>query len=923
MKHIFDPACVIFTLLLGSVLALSQTEFLAFTAPTGTVAIHISEATAKGWDTLATDTADGNLALAHSHTSGWKYWHIYGFLMEQLRSDGTPFTVVSDADIADGRLMVTDADRAADVEAGRPPRRRGMPKYAVIFSLANTCASAAVAAGVDGFVLAGGHAVVGSTSWTRDSACGIRELPAYQPNGVASAPRVIASAENEFLGYPASATIDAKSDNLWLNAITDRLPTWIEYRFEHPAGLLPTIARVALLHSTYEERGFGYTYRIADYAVQISSDPGCKDGTFSTVASDHGNDINREYQVISFAPRPARCVRIVVRSSYERTPYSYSDVTQWVGLAGFQAFDANDNALIRNADVAGDPWRPLGLRPLKVDGCFDHLRRTDPGFSDALLSHFEPDGKTRGYRLATNQKTSGYDQRHHWGQAVTIATPPGEQPATVLAVDDAVIDPNGASICFSGSEKPIFAKRQRGQGWYLYSASFNSLAGWSMHSSVSYVYGVYRHAIDQAHRDSGLPNVRLGAWPWPYVAGFMTRHDHWSHFGFDGNPSTLLDNTLAALIEHNRDALTGGQTPRDFPVKGSYFLLNEVAGVGKSALPEGSGACASGPAACDSQIRSTVQQLLSLGAELGTHSYRPSTNPDGAGFLDERNKLQAYIGASINPGIYVSHGAYAHFDQDDGILVGVQTMADNGVVAKGDDAFGAHPHFALKISSDAISSYGNHARWKLVEIPATAYATQPKAEPEQWPGWLGVISHEIASEPSACNTDSTPPRLCMQKAVDLVYRLGGIINVYDHIGDSRLTNPTAAQFAAYIDYTQALPFVYTTSTRDIAQWWTLRDGIRVSRRHTCGDTGNSLRIAIEGTSSRRISLDIDLPNVSTTDPQVGVGGKTMPKCPPLASGAELKTWLASAAVGSGCYIREGNRIRVGVPAPSSVFVNWP
>jgi hypothetical protein len=922
MKQVFGLVCAIVILSVSSVSALSPTDFSAFTVPTATVAIHVSEATDRGWGTLATDPADENLALAHSNGRGWKYWHIYGFLMEQLRSDGTPFTVVSDTDVADGRLIVTDADIAADGLAGRPARRRGTPKYSIVFSLANTCASAAAAAGIDGFVLAGGHAVVGSTSWTRDGTCSIRELPPYEPSGPASAPRVIASAENEFPGYPASATIDDKSDNLWLNAITDQLPTWIEYRFEHPTGLLPTIARVAILHSTYEERGFGHTYRIADYDVQISTDPTCEEGTFSTVASNHGNDINREYQVISFAPQLARCVRIVAQSSYERTPYFYSDVTQWVGLAGFQVFGADDSALIRNAKVASDPWHPLGLRPLGVDGCFDHIRRTDPGFSNALLSHFESDGNVRGYRLATNQTATGYDQRHHWGQAVVIATPPGEPSATVLAVDDAVVDPNGASLCASGPEKPIFATRHRGKGWYLYSASFNSLAGWSMHSSASYVYGVYRHAIDQAHRDLRLPNVRLGAWPWPYVAGFMTRHDHWPHFGFDGKLATVTDNTLAARIERYRDALAGGQTPRDFPVNGGYFLLNE----GTNALPEGTSACAEGPAACDPQIRSTLQQFLILGAEFGSHSYRPQTDAGGAGFLDERNKLRAYIGTDADPSIYVSHGAYAHFDAD-AAYVGIQTMADTGIVAKGEDAFGVHPHLALRMSTDAITRYGDHARWNIVEIPATAYATQPKAEPEQWPGWLGVISHEIAADPLACTADSTPARSCMQKAVDLVYRLGGVINIYDHIGDTNPVflnkNPTPVQFAAYIDYAQGRPFVYTTSTRDIVRWWMLRDGIRISRTPTCGDAGNVVRIALEGTSSRLLSLEVDLPSASTADPAVSVDGRIMPKCPPLASGTELRNWLASAAVTSRCYVRAGDRIRVGTPAPSSVVVSWP
>lgn len=112
--------------------ALSPAQFASVTTGTASVAIHVSEATDAGWSTLATQPipSDSYFHLAHA---SWKFWHIHGLLMEQLASDGTPFVVVSDADVAAGRLVIGDADIAEDIAAGRSARRRGSPKFAAVF----------------------------------------------------------------------------------------------------------------------------------------------------------------------------------------------------------------------------------------------------------------------------------------------------------------------------------------------------------------------------------------------------------------------------------------------------------------------------------------------------------------------------------------------------------------------------------------------------------------------------------------------------------------------------------------------------------------------------------------------------------------------------------------------------------------------
>lgn len=1044
--------------------------FANFSSDTATVAIHVSEATSLGWNGIGSE--GGFFGNAHSQALGWKYWHIYGFLMEQLRSNGTPFKVVSDADIRSGILRNLD----------------GSPSYQTFFSLSNTCVSDEVATEIDAYVLAGGYAVVGGTSWRRGANCKQRALPKYSSEAkfkITSGPRqVIATADTEFSstysplrtidanlnnqwinaindplptkiqyrfedsvdGYPTigsvelehsafagengeistysylineyeiytsshpnclessfslaaankgnnkwrerqitgfsprtvhclrinilssyvttpyqgydttqwvgltgfqafdqygnaliethglpvvaessgnfsgtynpATTIDAHPNNLWLNEINAELPSWIQYRFNQDGSNYPIISKIAVQHSNYEERGFGYHYRAQDYDVLISTHASCTAGSFSLVASATGNNINREIQTISFPQQPVHCLRLVFNSSYETMPYQSYDTEQWVGISGFQAFGPDGNALIRYTDIAADPWKPLGIAPVKIDGCFDVMKLTPAGLQDSLMDYFEQDQEMRGYKLGIRQNTSGAAQQYHWGYATrTLPASSVDHLPSVLAmeIEDSSV-PCPVSSPVSVTEKPLFIRKERGNGHYLYSASFNSLAGWSMYSSASYVYSVYKEFIEESHNHAKVPLARIGTWPWPYKAGFATRHDHYPHFGFDGSLAQSSDNTLVARIERYVNGISGGTTLRDFPVRGGYFLLNDSG----TALPGGSSLCSSGSYQCNPQVSSALLAIASLQGEIGTHTYSTGL------FQSEIDALERYIGSLAEPRIYASHGAYAHFDQN-GTYVGVQTMADAGITTKGEDSFGAHPHFALRISA-AIGQYTDAARWNIIEIPATAYSVQPSSQ-ERF-DYLGIISHEVAADPSFCVNDSTPPRSCMQKAVAHVYGLGGIINLYDHIGDTSFSsdeNPTPTEFNQYIVYSQGLPFVYTTSPLDILDWWQERDSVRIERLPTELEGDPAILIDVAGSSSKPISISVDLPYNLSSDPRVIIEGSTPEeifKCPALSSGAGMLSWLSNSAVTNGCFVREGHRIRVKAVPPASLTVSW-
>src|SRR4051812_6846919 len=93
------------------------------TAPLPVVAIHASELTQalEGFPAMApTPTGPDTSGKEWWYTS-WHYATMFESLKEALRSDGTPFVEVSDAQIASGALRNAD----------------GSPKYPILVSLAS------------------------------------------------------------------------------------------------------------------------------------------------------------------------------------------------------------------------------------------------------------------------------------------------------------------------------------------------------------------------------------------------------------------------------------------------------------------------------------------------------------------------------------------------------------------------------------------------------------------------------------------------------------------------------------------------------------------------------------------------------------------------------------------------------------------
>ena len=123
--------------------------------PVPVVAIHVSEHTAalEGMTASApTPTGSGNSGKEWWITS-WRYFVAHQSLEEALKSDGTPYVEVTDANIAAGNLLTAD----------------GKPRYPIVISLAAEAVADNEIAPLRAYVDAGGFLMVGSSSFTRNT----------------------------------------------------------------------------------------------------------------------------------------------------------------------------------------------------------------------------------------------------------------------------------------------------------------------------------------------------------------------------------------------------------------------------------------------------------------------------------------------------------------------------------------------------------------------------------------------------------------------------------------------------------------------------------------------------------------------------------------------------------------------------------
>ncbi len=159
LHTIFLAYLLLATLFLGWVpaKALAKDEFVAALqgedGPIPAVAIHVSELTQalENMPAATTTPHDDQTTGYEWWNPSWHYFTLYESIEEALRSDGTPFVEVSDADISAGRLLTSN----------------GKPRFPILISLASEAVRDDEIPRLSSFVAAGGFLFAGSSAFTR------------------------------------------------------------------------------------------------------------------------------------------------------------------------------------------------------------------------------------------------------------------------------------------------------------------------------------------------------------------------------------------------------------------------------------------------------------------------------------------------------------------------------------------------------------------------------------------------------------------------------------------------------------------------------------------------------------------------------------------------------------------------------------
>jgi len=412
---------------------------------------------------------------------------------------------------------------------------------------------------------------------------------------------------------------------------------------------------------------------------------------------------------------------------------------------------------------------------------------------DPLVAQFKPSGPVN-WLLPRSADSIGWAHPEHWIERVTS---------------------EGAHVLLESTGNILLAVQPLGRGRIIYHSEFCPLAGYSGYVVDNLEYSFFRNAVDEAYRAMNLPLVRLATWPYPSVAAFKTRHDHFLHKG-------------ASDFEARHG------------IRGEWLLrTNEAIGSG------------------DWRHLSAIRKN---GALIGSHTLDEYTLDSGSYEAARDNvrksldDLKGHLGE--RPRLFVAPGMMAFRDSS------IRALVDNGLVTTGDISHGPFPSFALKI--DTADDFGPDAHWPILEIPVSRY---PARAHEAWGNLIYSHMEDMSLE-------------TIRDTVDLSYALGGVINVYDHVGDpapfirARWPYPTTEHFEFYLKYALQKPRVWKTDPLAILAWWTQRERSKVAyARALTKGRRKSVQVGVEDSEGSPVAIDVLLPPAMRAAKVLGSGAE--------------------------------------------------
>lgn len=212
----------------------------------------------------------------------------------------------------------------------------------------------------------------------------------------------------------------------------------------------------------------------------------------------------------------------------------------------------------------------------------------------------------------------------------------------------------------SNTTSVLLAEKFYGSGKFIFNGEFQPLSSYGGDAKAFQYYRSIRTSIDDAFKAQAQPLVRLSAWPYPYKAGFIFRHDHWLNLG-------IVD------VEYANG------------VKGEYYIQPDNAG------PDYPGG---------------VGVAKNKGAIIGSHilGHRSVDWYDYADALAMVQETNARIKADTTP--YVTNGitstSFVAPFYEAIRRSSMQAIWDAGLKTTGEQGFGPFPSFALDTENEGL-----------------------------------------------------------------------------------------------------------------------------------------------------------------------------------------------------------------------------
>jgi hypothetical protein len=850
---------------------------------TAAVAVHVSEYTSQFW----------------TYTN-WKWFHPAQFLEESLQADGIPFVEISDADITAGRLM-----------------NGGVPRYPIMFSLAAEAISDPEASRIRSYVKAGGYVYVGSSSWTRrengrvrrDAATGrsvfaLGDEMGLVPGGWIPIGAIEKMADAPMVDHLPSGFIDWQmprrySDlDLWTSHwVWKAMPGFNPHvlmlsaesgkgSFVHSFGNPPAIydapntvfrfgdvnsdgradlvyrqgqgiyVRISSLSnegepgSDYSLNGLAlqpaaawsswsadYSFDVADVDGDGKADLVGRSGADVQVGLSSGNSFNisKSWTLcpecagfddwsdheIQFADVDGDGAADIIGRSNGRVAVGLSKGarfaapviwTEW-GAGYSMAFADMDGD--GDADIAGRVYGgwdvEVGLSNGKGGGTgFEPSTRWTDWDPTSMMAFADVNGDgaadivgrlpTDDVRVALSTGvghafSSTASSWNTWNGTYTmdLADINGDGAADVVGCNQAGDIQIGLAEGAIGVRAAKLAEKAYGAGKFIYNAEIVPTAGYGGFANDNSEYKTVRASVVEAFNlSTSMPLVTLAPWPFPRQAALIYRHDHY----------------LAADVHGIEQRLAGATSSDPF---GEYYLMPDAA--------SGVGACGE-VNDYPGQVTPAVQTGALVGAHLEAHaSLDDFVYADAVDLIAQTvAAIQTGTGNAMSP-IFAAPSYRAVRRSS------MQAIVDAGFVTTGEQGVGPLPHFAID-----PETAGAHLG-SLLQLPTS-----------EWPPYDDM--ERMTVEPDS-----------IVRAAALSYELGGLVNVYDHVGSDLYAAgcaTTRTQLATkYLGYAASLPGIWKTSSPEIRRWWLQRDAHAFSVSFwNLGGVPSSINVALRPRASR-------------------------------------------------------------------------